>query len=114
MKNHSRHFVAATCALAAFSPVEMMAQKQPNFVIIVADDMGYGDVGIYGNEYIRTPNIDQMARKGMMFTDFHSNGSVSSPTRCGLLTGRYQQRAGLERVLLVPRNDKDKDFRRKK
>lgn len=40
MKNHSRHFVAATCALAAFSPVEMMAQKQPNFVIIVADDMG--------------------------------------------------------------------------
>ena len=62
MKNHSRHFVAATCALAAFSPVEMMAQKQPNFVIIVADDMGYGDVGIYGNEYIKTPNIDQMAR----------------------------------------------------
>ena len=45
----------------------------------------------------------------MMFTDFHSNGSVSSPTRCGLLTGRYQQRAGLERVLLVPRNDKDKE-----
>lgn len=68
MKNHSRHFVAVTCALAAFSPVEMMAQKQPNFVIIVADDMGYGDVGIYGNEYIKTPNIDQMARKGMMFT----------------------------------------------
>jgi arylsulfatase A len=45
----------------------MMAQKQPNFVIIVADDMGYGDVGIYGNEYIKTPNIDQMAREGMMF-----------------------------------------------
>ena len=57
MKNHSRHFVAATCALAAFSPVEMMAQKQPNFVIIVADDMGYGDVGIYGNEYIKTPYL---------------------------------------------------------
>lgn len=109
MKNHSRHFVAATCALAAFSPIEMMAQKQPNFVIIVADDMGYGDVGIYGNEYIKTPNIDQMAREGMMFTDFHSNGSVSSPTRCGLLTGRYQQRAGLEKVLLVPRDDKDKE-----
>ena len=50
MKNYSRHFVAATCALAAFSPVEMMAQKQPNFVIIVADDMGYGDVGIYGKD----------------------------------------------------------------
>ena len=76
---------------------------------VVADDMGYGDVGIYGNEYIKTPNIDQMAREGMMFTDFHSNGSVSSPTRCGLLTGRYQQRAGLEKVLLVPRDDKDKE-----
>ena len=46
-----------------------------SFVIIVADDMGYGDVGIYGNEYIKTPNIDQMAREGMMFTDFHSETS---------------------------------------
>ena len=62
MKNHSRHFVAATCALAAFSPVEMMAQKQPNFVIIVADDMGYGDVGIYGNEYIRSAKGDDVHR----------------------------------------------------
>lgn len=67
MKNHSRHFVAVTCALAAFSPVEMMAQKQPNFVIIVADDMGYGDVGIYGNEYIKTLILIKWPGRGMMF-----------------------------------------------
>ena len=61
MKNHSRHFVAATCALAAFSPVEMMAQKQPNFVIIVADDMGYGDISAFNeNCPFKTPNFDAM------------------------------------------------------
>ena len=74
MKNYSRHFVAATCALAAFSPVEMMAQKQPNFVIIVADDMGYGDVGIYGNEYIKTPN-NPLAELSQCILD-SSNGSI--------------------------------------
>lgn len=107
MKNQSKHLLVATYALTLLSSTQMKAQKQPNFIIIVADDMGYGDVGIYGNTYIKTPNIDKMAQQGMMFTDFHSNGSVSSPTRCGLLTGRYQQRAGLEKVLLVPRDGQD-------
>lgn len=109
MKNQSK-LLTAVCALALLSPTQTKAQKQPNFVIIVADDMGYGDVGIYGNTFIKTPHIDKMAQEGMMFTDFHSNGSVSSPTRCGLLTGRYQQRAGLEKVLQVPRNGENKEI----
>ncbi|MGN0188650.1 MAG: sulfatase [Candidatus Cryptobacteroides sp.] len=74
---------------------------RPNFIIIVADDMGYGDISCFGNTRIHTPNLDRMAAEGMLLTDFHSNGPVSSPTRCALLTGRYQQRAGIDGVLLT-------------
>jgi len=72
---------------------------KPNIILIMADDLGYGDVGCYGNETIKTPNIDWLARNGMRFADFHSNGPMCSPTRASLLTGRYQQRCGLEGVL---------------
>ena len=72
---------------------------KPNFIIILADDLGYGDVGCYGNKTILTPHLDRMAGRGMKFTDFHSNGAVCSPTRAALLTGRYQQRCGIEGVI---------------
>ena len=80
---------------------DAQAPKKPNFIIILADDMGYGDAGFTGNTFINTPNIDRLAKEGMTFNDFHSNGAVSSPTRCALVTGRYQQRAGLENVILA-------------
>lgn len=83
------------------SPARDNDRKRPNFIIIMADDLGYGDIGCFGSTSISTPNLDRMASEGMMFTDYHSNGPVSSPTRCALLTGRYQQRAGLEGVLLT-------------
>lgn len=76
-------------------------QTKPNIVIIMADDLGYGDIGCYGNQRIKTPNLDEMAKHGLRFTDFHSSGTVCSPTRCGLLTGRYQQRAGIPAVVSV-------------
>ncbi|GHU98708.1 arylsulfatase [Bacteroidia bacterium] len=72
--------------------------RTPNFVIVVADDMGYGDLGCYGNKTILTPNVDRMAAEGIRFTDYHSNGAASTPTRAALLTGRYQQRAGMQGV----------------
>jgi arylsulfatase A len=72
---------------------------KPNFIIIMADDMGYGDIGCYGNRYIKTPNLDRMADEGIRFTDFHSNGACCSPTRAALLTGRYQQRTGVTLVI---------------
>jgi arylsulfatase A len=72
---------------------------RPNIILIMADDLGYGDVGCYGNKKISTPNIDALADAGMKFTDYHSNGAVCSPTRAALLTGRYQQRAGIEGVI---------------
>jgi len=71
----------------------------PNFVIIMADDMGYGDAGCYGGTHISTPNLDRLAATGMRFTDFHSSGNVCSPTRAGLVTGRYQYRSGVDSVV---------------
>ncbi len=77
----------------------------PNFVLILADDLGYGDIGCYGNPANRTPHLDRLAREGMRFTDFHSNGPMCSPTRAALLTGRYQQRFG--RIFEGPLSAKD-------
>jgi len=65
----------------------------------MVDDMGYEGVSCFGNPYFETPEIDRLAREGMRLTDFHSSGTVCSPTRAGLLTGRYQQRAGIEAVI---------------
>ena len=78
--------------------------EKPNVIILLADDLGYGDVGCYGNKIINTPNIDALAKGGVRFTDFHSNGPMCTPTRAALLTGRYQQRSGLESVLGVRGN----------
>ena len=73
--------------------------EKPNFIVIVADDLGYGDLGVYGNKNVNTPNIDRLAKEGILFTDFHSNGAVCSPTRAALLMGNYQQRSGVTGVI---------------
>ena len=73
--------------------------SKPNVVIILADDLGYADVSCYGGK-IRTPHIDHLAAGGMRFTDAHSTSSVCSPTRYGLLTGRYNWRSKLQRGVL--------------
>jgi arylsulfatase A len=75
------------------------SQQKPNIILIMADDLGYGDVGCYGNDWINTPNIDALAKGGLKFLDYHSNCPVCSPTRAALLTGRYQQRAGIDGVV---------------
>ena len=74
-------------------------REVPNIVFILADDLGYGDVGCYGAPDIETPNIDRIATEGIRFTDFYANGAVCSPTRIAFLTGRYQQRYGMENAL---------------
>src|SRR5210317_507867 len=84
-----------------------MTNQIPNFIFILADDLGYGDISCFGNERIHTPNLDQMAKEGIRFTDFHSNGAVCSPTRAAFLTGRYQQRCGIEGVVTAA-NHRDK------
>jgi len=67
----------------------------PNIIIILADDLGYGDVGFNGNNFVNTPNIDAMASSGIIFNRFYSSCSVSSPTRAGLLTGMHHTRLGI-------------------
>jgi len=68
----------------------------PNVVVFLADDLGYDDLSCYGSVVHDTPNIDSLAKEGVRFTDCHSNGCRCSPTRAALLTGRYQQRSGVE------------------
>ncbi len=67
---------------------------RPNIVFILADDLGYGDLGCYGNTDNKTPHIDALAASGLRFTDFHSSGPMCTPTRVATLTGLYQQRFG--------------------
>ncbi len=71
----------------------------PNIILINTDDLGYGDLGCYGSQAIKTPNIDHLAETGVRFTDFHSCDSVCSPSRAGLLTGRYPVRMKLDAPL---------------
>jgi uncharacterized sulfatase len=82
----------------AAPPVKEVLEErnQPiNIVIIVADDMAYGDIGAYGATRIRTPNIDALAKSGLMFTNGYASANVCSPSRAGIMTGRYAIRSGL-------------------
>ncbi len=101
------------CCIALILPLSgamsfASEQRPPNIIIILADDVGYGDLGGYFGGASPTPNIDRMAREGILFTDFHANGPMCSPTRASLLTGRYPQRLGVEtplrEVLDLPHN----------
>ena len=90
--------LAAACALALAAPA-LAQDTPPSVVLIITDDLGYGDLSSYGSADLRTPSIDSLARDGIRLTDFYSNGVLCSPTRAGLLTGRYQQRYGVESAL---------------
>jgi arylsulfatase A-like enzyme len=70
--------------------------SKPNIIVILADDLGYGDTGVYGSPIVRTPNIDALASSGVRFTNGYVTHPVCAPSRAGLLTGRYQERFGYE------------------
>ena len=63
--------------------------KKPNIIFIMADDLGYSELGCYGQKLIQTPNVDRMAAEGMHFTDFYSSSAVCAPARCSLMTGKH-------------------------
>lgn len=100
--------LAASCSLALvlLTSISCTAprdevQERPNIVLILADDMGYGDPGSYNQESkIPTPNMDRLASEGMRFTDAHSPSAVCTPTRYAILTGRYSWRSSLKRGVL--------------
>ena len=88
--------VALVAAILASACARGPAPRHPNIVLILADDLGYGDLGSYGATQVRTPNIDRLATEGMLFTDAHTDASTCTPTRYGLLTGRYSWRTWLK------------------
>jgi arylsulfatase A-like enzyme len=103
-------FLSAATLLASIATIgqplvaSLVAQRatpKPNVVLIMMDDLGYGDLGSYGAPDAKTPNIDRLAREGVRLTDAYANGVVCTPTRTALITGRYQQRFGLERALTL-------------
>ena len=71
------------------------AATPPNIILILADDLGYGDVGVYGATLIETPHLDRLADEGVRFTNFYASANVCSPSRAGIMTGRYAIRDGL-------------------
>jgi N-acetylgalactosamine-6-sulfatase len=96
-----RQFLAKTLGLAALTAVgpsgslgNSPGSRHPNIVLIMADDLGYGDLGCYGCTDIRTPVLDNLATQGVRFTNFYANAPECTPTRTALLTGRYQHRVG--------------------
>jgi arylsulfatase A-like enzyme len=89
--------VALTFALPVALPLVAQASaRRPDVVLILMDDLGYGDLGSYGAPDVRTPNLDRLARESVRLTDFYANHPSCSGTRAALVTGRYQQRVGIE------------------
>jgi arylsulfatase A-like enzyme len=100
-KNRRGGWFACALVIAALWHQHAFAQGQPNrqapnVVVIVVDDLGYGDLGCYGSKEIRTPAVDRLAKEGVRLADCYANGAVCSPTRAALMTGRYPQRAGFD------------------
>src|SRR5215468_4867921 len=84
---------------AAISAAQAQTTRRPNFLVIVTDDHGIGDVGCYGNPDVRTPNLDRLAASGVRFTQWYSNAPICSASRAAILTGQYPDRAGIKGAL---------------
>jgi arylsulfatase A-like enzyme len=91
-----RLLFAFALVLAAAATTVQAAKRAPNVILVVADDLGYGDLGAYGHPVHRTPNLDRLASEGQRWTDFYSTAAVCTPSRGSLLTGRLPARLGLE------------------
>lgn len=95
---NKRVFLIGVLAAVLFSAACTADDSRPNIILLMADDLGYGDVGLNGNTIIQTPSLDQMAADGVVMTNFHAGGPVCSPTRGTVLTGRHYQRYGIYRA----------------
>lgn len=93
------------CAAVLSACQQASGNTRPNIVIIMADDLGYGDIGVYGASLISTPNLDRMSAEGIRLDSFYASANVCTPSRGGLLTGRYPVRLGLTADVARPTND---------
>src|SRR5215212_4533154 len=104
MTRHATRYAACLLVVAAVVAIasgkiasgQVVQVPPPNIVLILMDDLGYADIGSFGVPDAKTPNIDRLAREGVKLSDFYANGANCSPTRTGFITGRYQQRYGIE------------------
>ena len=94
MSHWFRRFLLVLLSASLVSVPALADRDRPNIVFLLADDMGYGDLGCYGCPDAKTPVIDTLARQGVRFTQFYANGPECTPSRTALMTGRYPQRAG--------------------
>src|ERR1019366_2913924 len=88
-----RFVLALIAALALFTPARAGEPKKPNIIYILADDLGYGELGCYGQKKIKTPNLDKMAAQGLRFTQHYAGNAVCAPSRCVLMTGKHSGHA---------------------
>src|SRR6478672_11766724 len=93
---------AAVLLSSGSATAQISGEQRPNVLLIVTDDVGYGDIGSYGAPDVKTPNIDSLARDGVRLTDFYA-APQCTPTRAALISGRYQQRYRLETALPGPK-----------
>jgi arylsulfatase A-like enzyme len=87
--------LALRVALTGFAHAAVVDSARPNFLLILTDDHGYGDVSAYRKADVQTPHIDSLAAEGMLFLNMRANCTVCSPSRAALLTGRYPDRVGV-------------------
>lgn len=102
-----RIIFAALIGISLFSCKEKVEHKKPNIVVILCDDLGYGDLASFGHPIIETPNLDTMGDKGMKLTNFYAAAPVCSPSRVGLMTGRSPNRAGVYDFIPSPKKSED-------
>src|SRR4051794_34715431 len=106
----TRAFLLASVSWTLFgssAAVEAGEFRKPNIVFILADDLGYGDLGCYGQEKIKTPNLDQLAARGIRFRQFYAGSTVCAPSRCSLMTGKHTGHCTVRGNALLPLTPKD-------
>lgn len=104
-------FITTTLlALLSFIIVQSQTTEKPNFIIILADDLGYGDVGFTGSTQIKTPNIDALAKSGVTFSQGYVSAPVCGPSRAGLMTGRNQVNFGFDNNLVIDLPQFNEDY----
>ena len=107
-------FAAASASVSSLMPscagtsqTATVREKRPNIIFILADDLGYGDLGCYGQETVKTPNLDRMAAEGMRFTDHYAGSTVCAPSRCALMTGLHTGHCWIRGNALLPLRPED-------
>jgi len=106
-------FFASALLIAVPLPSGAKINRRPNIILIMADDLGWKELGSYGQEKIRTPHLDQMAKEGMRFTQFYTGAPVCAPARCNLMTGKHPKIVEkMEKIILQERDKPERpEFR---